>query len=146
MFKVPEGYALAKQVEVVEKNYSIQRNDLLSLEVYTNGGERIIDPDSKLTQLNQSQSETKKDEQTYLVNELGIARFPMVGEIKLEGLTLLQAEDILKQAFTKFYEQPFVRVKYLNKRVVVLGSPGATTGGNVVPLLNQNMKLTEVLA
>ncbi|MEO7990771.1 MAG: polysaccharide biosynthesis/export family protein [Chryseolinea sp.] len=145
MFKVPEGYALAKQVDAVEKNYTIQKNDYLTIEVYTNSGERIIDPDLKLSQSNVNSGEAKKEVTTYLINDVGTTRFPMVGEVKLEGLTVLEAEDILKQAYTKFYEQPFVRLKCTNKRVVVLGSPGGV-GGGVVPLVNENMRLTEVLA
>ncbi len=145
MFNVPEGYALAKQVEVAEKNYTIQKNDYLLLDVYTNNGERLIDPDSKLNQSNLKEDNAKEEEMKYLVSLKGIARFPMVGEIKLDGLTLLQAEDILKQAYTKFYNDPFIRLKYSNKRVVVLGSPGGP-GGGVVSLSNENMRLTEVLA
>jgi polysaccharide export outer membrane protein len=145
MFKVPDGYALAKQVEAVEKSYIIQKNDYLTLEVYTSNGERIIDPDLKLSSNNLNSSIENKEEPTYLINGLGTARFPMVGEVKLEGLTLLQAENILEQAYNQFYKQSYVRLKYTNKRVIVLGSPGGL-GGDVVPLLNENMKLTEVLA
>jgi polysaccharide export outer membrane protein len=145
MFTVPEGYALAKQVDVVEKNYTIQKNDYLTVQVFTNSGERIIDPDLKLSQGNPSSEEAKKEVTTYLINDSGTTRFPMVGEMKLEGLTLIQAEDILKQAYAKFYEQPFVRLKCTNKRVIVLGGPGGITG-DVVLLINENMRLTEILA
>ncbi len=145
MFKVPEGYALSKQVDAVEKNYSIQKNDYLLIEVYTNSGERLIDPDLKLSQINSNSTDEKTEPTIYLVNNSGTTRFPMIGEVKLEGLTLLQAEDVLKQAYARFYEQPFVRLKCTNKRVVVLGGPGGI-GGSVVPLINENMRLTEVLA
>ncbi len=145
MFKVPDGYVLAKQVDVVEKNYVIQKNDYLTLEVYTSNGERIIDPDLKLSSNSLSASIENAQEPTYLINAFGAARFPMVGEIKIEGLSLLQAEDILAQAYDRFYKQSFVRLKYTNKRVIVLGSPGGL-GGDVVPLVNENMRLTEILA
>ena len=145
MFKVPEGYALAKQVDAIEKTYVIQKNDYLILEVYTNNGERLIDPDSKLSGEVKSLSDTEEEEDTYLIDELGITQFPMVGQVKLEGLTLKEAEEILKKLYDQFYKQPFVRLKYTNKRVVVLGSPGGP-GGTVVPLIYQNMRLTEVLA
>jgi polysaccharide biosynthesis/export protein len=145
MFKVPEGYALAKQVDAIEKTYVIQKNDYLTLEVYTNNGERLIDPDSKLSSDVNNLNDTEEEEDTYLIDELGITQFPMVGEVKLEGLTLKEAEEILKKLYDQFYKQPFVRLKYTNKRVVVLGSPGGP-GGAVVPLIYQNMRLTEVLA
>jgi polysaccharide export outer membrane protein len=66
----------------------------------------------------------------------------MVGEVKLEGLTIREAEALLQDAYEKFYTKPFVVVKYTNKRVVVLGAPG----GKVIPLANENMKLLEILA
>jgi polysaccharide biosynthesis/export protein len=65
-----------------------------------------------------------------------------VGELNLEGLTLVKAEEILQKEYSKFYEDPFVLLKFTNKRVVVLGAPG----GQVIPLVNENIKLTEVLA
>ena len=136
---------MAKQVDAIEKTYVIQKNDYLILEVYTNNGERLIDPDSKLSGNVNNLNDTEEEEDTYLIDELGTTKFPMVGEVKLEGLTLKEAEEILKKLYDQFYKQPFVRLKYTNKRVVVLGSPGGA-GGSVVPLIYQNMRLTEVLA
>jgi polysaccharide export outer membrane protein len=66
----------------------------------------------------------------------------MIGEIKLEGLTIRQAEEILQQAYSKFYTDAYVVLKYTNKRVIVLGAPG----GHVVPLTNEGMHLVEILA
>ena len=39
---------LRREMLSAEKNYTIQANDFLELEVYTNQGERIIDPDFEL--------------------------------------------------------------------------------------------------
>ena len=66
----------------------------------------------------------------------------MVGEIKLDGLTIRQAEDLLQQAYATFYEDAYVVLRYTNKRVIVLGAPG----GQVIPLTNENVHLVEVLA
>ena len=51
MFKIDEEEDLSylsSDITVVEKNYIIQANDLLELRVYTNNGERIIDPNNEL--------------------------------------------------------------------------------------------------
>ena len=45
MFKVSEDQVLKTEADKTEKGYTIQKNDLLELEVYTNGGERLIDPE-----------------------------------------------------------------------------------------------------
>jgi polysaccharide export outer membrane protein len=142
MFRVPEGKALQNQVAQVESNYTIQKNDFLTIEVFTNQGERIIDPDFRLQKDLPTQSSTTREPVKYLVDMEGKAKFPMVGEIKVEGLTLRQAEQVLQQAYAEFYQQPYVVVRYLNKRVIVLGAPG----GQVIPLNNDNIRLVEILA
>jgi polysaccharide export outer membrane protein len=142
MFKIPEGTVLKQQTEAAEKNYVIQINDQLQLRVYTNNGERLIDPERKLTQEGQEKPDTKESEPTYLVDVNGVSKFPMVGGTKVAGLTIGQAEDMLQQAYAVYYQQPFVKLRYTNKRVVVLGAPG----GQIIPLANENMHLVEVLA
>jgi polysaccharide export outer membrane protein len=145
MFQVGESDVLMKnEASLTEKNYVIQKNELLSLEVYTKNGERLIDPDKYLSKDNPvATTPTEGPEvKSYLVDQTGLTKFPMIDPVHLEGLTLLQAEGVLQDAYTKFYQTPFVRVQYLNKRVIVLGAPG----GQVIPLTNQNTRLTEVLA
>ena len=142
MFQVPKGYSLEQQVESAEKNYRIQKNDFLDLKVYTNKGERIVDPNSEAFKESVGQVNTPKNEIMYLVDVNGVVKFPMIGELKIENLTLKQAEEILQKEYTKYYQEPFVVLKYQNKRVIVLGAPG----GQVIPLVNENMKLTEVIA
>jgi len=142
MFKVPEGYDVKQHAEAAERNYIIQKNDYLQLDVYTNKGERIIDPDFELTKDQGNQSVDTRPIPTYLVDINGVSKFPMIGEIKLEGLSVRQAEEMLQKAYSTFYQEAFVIVKYLNKRVIVLGAQG----GQVIPLLDENMHLVEVLA
>ncbi len=142
MFKVPEGYALAKATQQAEQNYIIQKNDYLDLSVYTNSGERIIDPDLELIKDIPNQSRNFREELQYLVDIQGIAKLPMVGPIHLEGLTIRDAETLLQKEFAKFYTDPYVVLTYKNKRVIVLGAPG----GLLVPLVDENVRLLEVLA
>jgi polysaccharide biosynthesis/export protein len=142
MFQIPNGYNLQKQIDVAEKNYTIQKNDFLNLTVYTNNGERAIDPNFELSKDNVSTNTSSRREINYFVDLNGIIHFPMIGEINLENLTIRQAEEILKKEYAKYYQEPFVVLKYTNKRVIVLGEPG----GQVIPLVNDNIRLTEVLA
>jgi polysaccharide export outer membrane protein len=142
MFKLDDSTAVEKQVSDAEKNYVIQPNDLLELEVYTNNGERIIDPDLQLTRDVGTQKVTTREIPNYLVDLKGIAKFPMVGEVKINGLRIREAEEILQKEYSKYYQSPFVVLKYVNKRVIVLGAPG----GQILPLKNENTRLVEVLA
>ena len=138
---------LRQEIARAEKNYTIQENDLLEVEVYTNKGELIIDPDFELMKelrLGGNQAQSRRINPQYLVRKDGMARLPMVGEVMLEGYTLRQADSLLAGAYTEFYKEPFVITRFVNKRVVVLGA--TVGGGQVIPLLNENTDLLEVLA
>lgn len=141
MFKVSDTTVVQQHVQAAEKNYVIQPNDLLQLEVYTNGGERIIDPDLQLTREMTTQN-LSRPIPTYLVDLNGVAKFPMIGELKIDGLKIREAEEVLQKEYEKYYRGSFVILKYVNKRVTVLGAPG----GQVIPLTNENMRLVEILA
>jgi polysaccharide export outer membrane protein len=142
MFKVPDEYTLQQQTTEAEKNYILQKNDYLRLEVYTNKGEIILDPENKLQQEMPAQVTDARPEPTYLVDVNGVVKFPMIQPLNIEGLTIRQAEEILEKEYSKFYTDAFVILTFTNKRVVVLGAPK----GQVVPLVNENVTLVEVIA
>ncbi|MBX2969743.1 MAG: polysaccharide biosynthesis/export family protein [Cyclobacteriaceae bacterium] len=142
MFRVTDPAQVTQLTAEAEKNYVVQKNDLLKLRVYTSDGELIIDPDLKLLKDIPPQVASIRPDPDYLVDLNGVAKFPMIGELKIEGLTIRQAEAILQKEYAKFYTNPFVILQYANKRVVVLGA----LGGQVIPLLNENVTLVEVLA
>jgi polysaccharide biosynthesis/export protein len=141
MFQLPEGTQLKQQIDTAEKNYVIQKFDYLELEMFTNKGERIIDPLSPPT-TGETNGVALTAKPTYLVDANGVTKFPMIGEVKLESLTVRQAEKLLEEAYSKYYEDAYSVLRYTNKRVIVLGA----TGGQVIPLLNENVTLVEVLA
>lgn len=140
---VPESLALALQE--AEGNYKIQKNDYLELKVYTNGGEIIIDPNNEIMREiggQNMQNRQQMEKPQFLVRSDGFAKLPVVGDVELEGLTLKQADSLLEIEYSPYYEGVFVITRYINKRVIVLGS----TGGQVIPLQNENINLIEVLA
>jgi polysaccharide export outer membrane protein len=141
MFKVSDK-TLVKQINDAESNYVIQKNDYIQIEIFTNKGERIVDPNFELTKETGTIPQTQNTVKNYLIDINGIVKLPLINEIKLEGLTIRKAEEIVQEEYAKFYEQPFVVLRFVNKRVIVLGSPG----GQVIPLANENIRLVEVLA
>ncbi|MFO7257965.1 MAG: polysaccharide biosynthesis/export family protein [Bacteroidota bacterium] len=142
MFRVPEGEQLAQVASQAERNYVVQKNDQLQIDIYTNRGERIIDPDLKLAETIPNQAAQTRPVVTYQVDINGNVKLPMVGDVHAEGLTLRQLEEELEKRFATYYANPLAVVRYLNKRVIVLGAPG----GQVIPLTNENVELAEVLA
>ena len=141
---MPEDFksaTITKEILQAERNYVIQKNDFLKIEVYTNKGERIIDPNPELSNPNATVIATKPTP-NYLVELNGVVKFPVVGELRMEGLTLRQAESILQVEYDKYFKECYVVLTFQNKRVIVLGS----VGGQVIPLANQNVTLAEILA
>jgi polysaccharide export outer membrane protein len=145
MFKIDKDEDLSflsSAITIAEKNYKIQPNDLLEVRVYTNKGERIIDPNYELQQGQGQRSQQNRDQPEFLVLDSGDVKLPMIGMVHLEGMTIEKAEKYLEDLYESYYIDPFVRVKYMNKRVIVLGSPG----GLVLPLENESISLIEVIA
>ncbi len=136
--KIPTGLALA--AADAEKNYIIQKNDLLEIRLFSSKGEELINDyinqnpisgNGAIGVQNQSQGTGGL---RFLVEESGLARLPQVGSIHLEGLTLHQADSLLENAYNNYYVEPFVETKFVNKRVIVLGA----VNSQVVPLLHEN--------
>ncbi len=125
-------------------NYQIQPDDYLQIEVYTNKGELIVDPNMELRKgLGSQQGNNRKAwNPNYRVQADGNVKLPMIGLVELQGLTLLQADSMLAELYEEYYEEVFVISSVSNRRVVVLGPKG----GMVIPLTNENMNLIEVLA
>lgn len=158
-------------VNRAERNYIIQPNDYLDVRVYTNNGERILDPNGELMfgaagggvggvggagrqavgrsgagqGRQQQQQQNQGSIAEFLVQRDGIVKLPMVNYQRVAGLTLLQADSMLQRKYTEFYKDVFVTTRVTNNRLIVLG---ATSGGSgqVIYMQNDNMTLLEVLA
>jgi len=79
----------------------------------------------------------------YVVNEKGEIQLPLVGGLFVDGLTSLQAMELIKLKLDKYLINPTVKLTISNFRMTVLGEvnkPGVYT----VP--NEKITLTEALA
>ncbi len=78
-----------------------------------------------------------------LVNTAGDVPLPLIGKVKVAGLTQTQAADRITTQYKKYLNTPSVYVEVLNKRLFVLGevkNPG------VVEIDREKMTLFEALA
>lgn len=145
MFQYDDDFTeedLSKAVAVAQHNYKIKPGDLLSLQLYTNNGERIVDPNFEFLKDINVNNNLQQINPNYLVQENGQSKFPLIGQVTIENLTLLEAESKLQALYDSFYKDSYVVLNYLNKRVTVLGA----NGGMTIPLENQNTSLMEILA
>jgi polysaccharide export outer membrane protein len=81
----------------------------------------------------------------YLVNEEGKITFPLLGDIKVTGLTKLELTKYITKQLTdkKLLVEPIVTIRHLNYRVSVLGEV-AKPGVFSVP--NERLNLLEALS
>ena len=84
--------------------------------------------------------------QTYLVDNNGEIEYPVVGNIKVAGLTKNECQELVKskiKAFLAEDEDPIVTVRMSSYRVTIIGevrSPG------VIPVGTEKMSILEALA
>ena len=76
-----------------------------------------------------------------LVEHDGTIKVPIIGRVKVMGLTMREAEQLLETKFSEFYVGPYVILRVTNKRVSVF--PGAAGAGKVVPITNLNTTVLE---
>lgn len=161
------GDSILKKASEVVSNYKIHESDQLELKVFTNKGERIVDPNGEFLQsiagLGAGASlALGSGGLTYTVMQDGTAAFPMVGVVLVKDLTTRQLDSLLQIKYAVYYQDVYVVTKCVNRRVIVMGNQagnssgvggaigGVATGGGIsaeiITLTNEKMNLIEVLA
>ncbi len=135
MFKTPKNFPY-EEFQSTIKEYMIRPFDKVKMSIYTNKGFQLVDMGQKI-QMNQYLPE-------YIVDKDGMIKLPVLGKVKIIGLTIEQAEKMLEKKYAQFFKEPFILLNITNRRVFVF-SDGAERG-NVVTMDNQNFTLIEALA
>lgn len=124
------------------EEYKIATNDEISFKLFTNDGEKIIDPTGENTAAN---SASQAANISYLVEFDGKVKLPVIGRVQISGMTLREAEKMLEEKYTLYFNKPFVQLKVTNNRVIIF--PGGQGGSaTVLTLLNSNTTLLEAIA
>ncbi|MCB0463792.1 MAG: polysaccharide biosynthesis/export family protein [Flavobacteriaceae bacterium] len=80
--------------------------------------------------------------QTYLIDINGNIEFPVLGSLKLEGLSRVQATEMLKIKLSEYIKDPIVNVRLINFTITILGevnAPGSYT------VQNERISLSDAL-
>ena len=134
-----------EEIAKIEGAYKIQPGDKLNIEIYTNKGERVIDPNMELNSMTGAGGGGGgrfMPDKEFEVLPNGNIILPLVYETKVAGYSIAGLQEELKNIYSEYYIQPYVRVRHLNRRVVVLGA----LGGQVIPLEHEKMTVLEILA
>ena len=141
MLKTPKDYVFDQLNDTMTReDYRISRTDAVSLRILSNEGFKLVDFSSNGSAPNVSSNSAIET----LVEQDGTIKVPLIGRVKVEGLTAREAEQTLETKFSEFYVGPYVILRVTNKRVSVF--PGAGGAGKVIPITNLNTTVLEALA
>lgn len=116
--------------------YTIMPFDKLDLNIYSNDGFKLVD----ITNPNYTVGKEKVE---YVLNENGDVKLPVIGYVNLKGLTVEQSERLLETKYERYFNQPYVNLKVLNRTAIVFMGDGEA---KLIPLDHENTTLFEVLA
>jgi len=124
-------------------SYLLNVNDLLDIKISTmtpsafnpfNDADRTLVPGAGYMQSGQF-----VNPYGYYVDSDGFLELPIIGRVRVSGLTIEQAQDSIASVVKKYLERPVVRLKLLNFRVSVLGEVSSEgtylAGDNTLTLL-----------
>ncbi len=124
--------------------HKISLGDRFSFSFSTNNGEKILVGATGISNSAKiNESNTPSQAQDYLVQKDGTVELPIVGTIKVAGMSTRALEDQLEAFLSKDYLLPFVQIRLTNQRVTIF--PGKNTA-QVITLQNTNTSLIEVIA
>ena len=124
--------------------YKISLGDRFSFSFSTNNGEKILVGATGISNSAKiNESNTPSQAQDYLVQQDGTVELPIVGTIKVAGMSTRALEDQLEAFLSKDYLLPFVQIRLTNQRLTIF--PGKNAA-QVITLQNTNTSLIEVIA
>lgn len=121
--------------------YKIAPNDEIAFKIFTHNGEKMVE----LMSTSGGTGQQPTTGLTFLVENDGQIKLPIIQRVKISGMTIREAELFLENEYTKYLNKPFVQIRVTNNRVIVF--PGGDGGAaKVVMLENTNTTVFEALA
>jgi polysaccharide export outer membrane protein len=140
MLKTGKNYPYDAPPSNVVSEYMISPSDIVEFRLYTNDGSALVD----FTAIkNGTSSGNLTSSVSYLVENDGQVKLPIIGRIELKNKTIKEVEELLEKRYEKYYIKPFVQFKVTNKRITVF--PGGSSKAQIIPLTNNNMNLLEAI-
>jgi polysaccharide export outer membrane protein len=137
----------AKNGEQKNTNYEpkIQADDLLSIIVSAENPENALPFNLPTIQSNYNAdvSVPQSNIKTYLVDVKGEIDFPVLGKIKLAGLTHTEANTKLVSLVSDYIKNPGINLRILNFKVSVLGE---VTRPGSIPIIGERITLLEAIS
>ena len=99
----------------------LQPDDLLSIIVSAENPELTVPFNLPQIQGNYEINNNQNGIKTYLVDNFGYIEFPVIGKVKLGGLTRTEATAKLVSSVSEYIKNPIVNLRILNFKISILG-------------------------
>lgn len=120
----------------------IEVNDVLNINVSSLNDEVVEPFQMDINGQRNSGSSNNQALQGYLVDVDGGIQFPVLGKIKVEGLTRSQLEEDLTRRLREYVTDAVVRVRIVNFKITVLGE----TGSSVIEVPDERISVPQAIA
>lgn len=147
-----QGDTLKYSAQQIVNTYTprIQNDDILSVRVSSLNLEatEVFNAPSVPVGMNSSTGgytpgSTLQQPLGFLVDARGNIEMPLLGRIKVEGLTIREATDTLKRRLENFLKEPTVNIRFLNYKISVLGE---VVRPSIYTIPNEKITLLEALS
>lgn len=167
---MPDSLLIKTATNVKREMFKIQPFDWIELHVYSNGGEQLVDPNSEFgKQLGETKAQGMSgglgggmvnmqligttNPGRHQIGPDGTVRLPLLGTVKLGHLTYREADSLLSEKYSNFYEDAYVITRTSNRRAIVFTGAGSSlnlqamnSGARVIQLTDDGITLPEALA
>jgi polysaccharide biosynthesis/export protein len=117
--------SVLRTYQLSDFEYKLQPEDILSVQFFS-----LTPEEYDFFSLKQNQGGNTSQQFTtgastlvygYLIDEKGEIEFPVVGTVRISGLTVFEAQNKIVEVASQYLESPVVEVRLLNFRFTVLG-------------------------
>ncbi len=116
-------------------------SDKLKIDIYNKSKKLTLSDAVDAKQFSSAAAVAKPAE--YVIDIDGTLYLPLLGVVKLAGMTEKEAGVYLTQRYRSFLKEPFVKVSITNTRIYVLGEVGSP---GVLPIPPSGVSIYEVMA
>lgn len=136
---LPDSIVLNQDIE----NHNpllIQPNDLLSIAVSSlSEASEVFDPPASRITIHTDNSQAIEG---YLVNQKGVIQVPLIGPLKVSGLTTTEINDLITSKLKGQLKDPVVNVKLMNFKVAIFGD---VVNPGIYPVVNERITVVEAI-
>jgi len=143
MFRTDKSFPYSEFKPKSSKNQVLKPNDIISIKMATNEGHVLLEYQLP-NQGTQRYHYSNEQNISYLIEPDSLVKIPTLGRIKLGGMTVREAEDYLEELFSENYQNPFVKIKIVNRKVTIFFEQGQN--GQILTLPEEDMTLIEAIA